>query len=136
MIHPQVPLRIPCDDLTHLTDLRFGLFTQQGSSEACSVGLTGGVCKRQGHIHRNVLISDYYGFRCHEDELQSSIYTEVGFRGLASLFRVASLCSYHCCARVSQEIRAIRTYRSLHLPPCYQGSFPIVLAHHCWHDSK
>ena len=25
MIHPQVPLRIPCDDLTHLTKLRFVL---------------------------------------------------------------------------------------------------------------
>ena len=23
VIHPQVPLRIPCDDLTHLTELRF-----------------------------------------------------------------------------------------------------------------
>jgi len=26
VIHPQVPLRIPCDDLTHLTELRFDLF--------------------------------------------------------------------------------------------------------------
>ena len=25
VIHPQVPLRIPCDDLSHLTELRFGL---------------------------------------------------------------------------------------------------------------
>ena len=24
VIHPQVPLRIPCDDLTHLTELKFG----------------------------------------------------------------------------------------------------------------
>ena len=24
VIHPQVPLQIPCDDLTHLTDPRFG----------------------------------------------------------------------------------------------------------------
>lgn len=24
VIHPQVPLQIPCDDLTHLTDLWFG----------------------------------------------------------------------------------------------------------------
>ena len=23
VIHPQVPLRIPCDDLSHLTELRF-----------------------------------------------------------------------------------------------------------------
>jgi len=25
VIQPQVPLRLPCDDLTHLTELRFGL---------------------------------------------------------------------------------------------------------------
>ncbi len=73
VIHPQVPLRIPCDDLTHLTEPRFGVFTQYGSPEPCSVGLTGGVCKEQGHIHRSMLNSDYYGFHCHEDELQSSI---------------------------------------------------------------
>ena len=24
VIQPQVPLRLPCDDLTHLTELRFG----------------------------------------------------------------------------------------------------------------
>ena len=25
VIQPQVPLRLPCDDLTHLTELRFGV---------------------------------------------------------------------------------------------------------------
>ena len=59
VIHPQVPLRIPCDDLTHLTELRFGAFTQCVSPEPCSVGLTGGVCKAQGHIHRKMLTSGY-----------------------------------------------------------------------------
>ncbi len=42
--------------------------------------------------------------------------------GLASPFGVASFCPYHCCARVAQRIRSIQTYRSLHLPPCFQGS--------------
>ena len=32
-----------------------------------------GVCKRQGLIHRAVLIPDYYEFRCHEGGLQPSI---------------------------------------------------------------
>jgi len=59
VIHPQVPLRIPCDDLSHLAELRFGTFTQCGSPKPCSVGLTGGVCKAQGHIHRSMLNSDY-----------------------------------------------------------------------------
>ncbi len=54
--------------------------------------------------------------------MQPSIWTKIGFRGLASPFGVASHCTYHCCARVSQRIRGIQTYRCLHLPPCFQGS--------------
>ncbi len=85
------------------------------------------MCKEQGRIHRNMLNSDYYEFRLHEDELQSSIRTETGFRGLTSPFGVVSHCSCHCNARVAQEIRSIQTYRSLHLPPCFQGSSHNVL---------
>ena len=60
--------------------------------------------------------------------MQPSIWTRIGFRGLASLFRVASHCPYHCCARVAQGIRGIQTYRSLNLPPCFQGSLYNVLS--------
>ena len=88
----------------------------------------GGVCKEQGHIHRTMLTSDYYGFRRHEGELQPSIRTKVRFRGLASPFGVASHCPYHCCARVAQQIRGIQTYRCLHLPPPFEGSLYSVLA--------
>jgi len=28
VIQPQVPLRLPCDDLTHLTELRFGIIKE------------------------------------------------------------------------------------------------------------
>ena len=49
-------------------------------------------------------------------ELQPTIWTRIGFRGLASPFGVASHCPYHCCARVAQKIRSIQTYRCLHLP--------------------
>jgi hypothetical protein len=45
-----------------------------------SGGLTGGVCKEQGHIHRLMLTSDYYGIQLHEGELQPSIRTTIGFR--------------------------------------------------------
>ena len=41
MIQPQVPLRLPCDDLTHLTELKFGFLREKNSLESCSVGLTG-----------------------------------------------------------------------------------------------
>ncbi len=45
-----------------------------------SNGLTGGVCKEQGHIHRGMLTRDYYAFQLHEGELQPSIRTTIGFQ--------------------------------------------------------
>ena len=51
------------------------------------------------------------------------------FKRLASPFGVASHCPNHCCARVAQKIRSIQTYRSLHLPPRFQGSPHNVLIH-------
>ncbi len=78
--------------------------------------MTGGVCKEQGHIHRGVLARDYYGFQLHEGELQPSIRTRGGFRGLASPFGVAAHCPAHCLPRVAQGIRGILTYRRPLLP--------------------
>jgi len=45
VIQLQVPLQLPCDDLSLLTELRFGVIKNQSSSEPCSVGVTGSVCK-------------------------------------------------------------------------------------------
>ena len=88
MIHPQVPLRIPCYDLTLLTDIRFEFaLSSIPSSNTSSDGLTGGVCKEQGHIHRGLLTRDYYGIHIHEGELQPSILTMNRFRGWLPLSR-------------------------------------------------
>jgi len=59
VIQPQVPLRLPCDDLTLLAEPRFELIENKTSSRPCSGGLTGGVCKEQGHIHRALIKPDY-----------------------------------------------------------------------------
>ncbi len=59
VIQPQVPLRLPCDDLTLLAELRFELIKNQISSKPYSGGLTGGVCKEQGHIHQGMMNPDY-----------------------------------------------------------------------------
>ena len=83
-----------------------------------------------------MLMPDYYGFRRHEDELQSSIRTKATFRGLASPFGVASHCSCHCCARVAQDIWIVQTYRGPHLPPPFEGSLHSVLAHPFGHVSN
>ena len=83
-----------------------------------SDGLTGGVCKEQGLIHRGMLIRDYYGFQLHEGELQPSIGTRIGFRGLTSPFGVVAHCPYHCSARVAQKIWGI--------PPTVAYTFLLV----------
>ena len=81
MIHPQVPLRIPCYDLTLLAESRLELRTMSESSpKPNSDGLTGGVCKEQGHIHRGMLTRDYYGIHLREGGLQPSVRTMIGFR--------------------------------------------------------
>lgn len=82
-----------------------------------SAGLTGGVCKEQGHIHRPILRGDYYGFRVHEGELQPSIPTEDSFRGLPPPFGVDTHCTTHCSTRVARKIRGVLTYRGPLLPP-------------------
>jgi hypothetical protein len=81
-----------------------------------SGGLTGGVCKEQGRIHRTVLKCDYYGFHLHEGEFQPSIRTKDRFKRLTSPFGVVTHCPIHCSPRVARDIRGILTYRRPILP--------------------
>lgn len=50
MVHPHVPVGIPCYDFTPVID---SLLNTQGASSKSlnSHGMTGGECKEQGHIH-------------------------------------------------------------------------------------
>lgn len=65
VIHPHVPVGIPCYDLTPVMDPAFdGSLLFQGrappaSGIAHSHGLTGGVYKARERIHRGMLIRDY-----------------------------------------------------------------------------
>ena len=112
VIQPQIPLRLPCYDLTLLAKFRFESGTLSGPSPIPhSDGLTGGVCKEQGRIHRAMLRRDYYGFQLHEGGFQPSIRTSNGFMRLTSPFGVVTHCPAHCSPRVAQEIRGILTYR-------------------------
>jgi hypothetical protein len=63
VIQPQVPLRLPCYDLTPVTN--FTLIASLLSVRTTTLGkvnfrgLTGGVYKAYERIHRGVLIRDY-----------------------------------------------------------------------------
>ena len=107
-----------------LKNLDSNATTITSSSKPFLGGVTGGVCKEQGRIHRAIVIRDYYAFQLHENELQSSIRTTTKFRGLPPPFGVGTHCLSHCSPRVAQRIRGIRTYRRPLLPPIYHRRSP------------
>lgn len=116
VIQPQIPLRLPCYDLSPLAEPRFDHYTV-ASSGPHSGALTGGVCKEQGRIHRALLTRDYYRIQLHEGEFQPSIRTTTEFRRLAPPLGVATHCLGHCSPRVARLIRGMLTYRCPFLPP-------------------
>ena len=63
VIHPHVPVGIPCYDLTPISGPALGASLlavgTATSSVATSHGLTGGVYKPRERIHRDMLIRDY-----------------------------------------------------------------------------
>ena len=63
VIHPHLPVRIPCYDFTPIICPTFGgwllAVTSPTSGVANSRGVTGGVYKARERIHRGMLIRDY-----------------------------------------------------------------------------
>ena len=63
VIHPHVPVGIPCYDLTPITDPALDVsllaVTSAASGAPNSHGVTGGVYKARERIHRDILIRDY-----------------------------------------------------------------------------
>ena len=63
VIHPHLPVRIPCYDFTPITNPTFDGCLPKVSSPASGVadfrGVTGGVYKARERIHRDMLIRDY-----------------------------------------------------------------------------
>ena len=78
VIHPHLPVGIPCYDLTLVIDLTVvALLSCELESSTSGVAnfthLTGSVYKERERIHRGQLIRDYYQFQLHEGEFQPSI---------------------------------------------------------------
>ena len=63
MIHPHLPVVIPCYDFTPVTNPALGRCFLTVSSRTSGVvdfhGVTGGVYKTRERIHRGMLIRDY-----------------------------------------------------------------------------
>ena len=63
MIHPHVPVEIPCYDFTPVINPTLGAYLQKVSITTLGItnsrGVTGGVYKTRERIHRDMLIRDY-----------------------------------------------------------------------------
>ena len=63
VIQPHLPIRLPCYDLTPITEPTFGCVLLAVRLQTSGVsdfhGLTGGVYKTRERIHRSMLIYDY-----------------------------------------------------------------------------
>ena len=63
VIQPHLPIRLPCYDLTPITEPTFGCVPLAVRLQTSGVsdfhGLTGGVYKTRERIHRSMLIYDY-----------------------------------------------------------------------------
>ena len=80
VIHPHLPVRIPCYDLTLIAEFTLVPDESEPSGTLNFADLTGSVCKRRERIHRSLLICDYYQFQVHAGEFQPAIPTEDCFR--------------------------------------------------------
>ena len=117
VIQPHVPVRLPCYDFAPVTDLTFNaslpLLTlgvrTAFSGTACFHGVTGGVYKTRERIHRGMLIRDYWRFRLHVVEFQTTIRTEARFVGFLPPHDFRSVCTSHCRTCVALDIRAMMT---------------------------
>ena len=54
VIHPQLPLRVPCYDFTPVAGLTIVPLNWSASGAPNSLGVTGGEYKIREHIHRDV----------------------------------------------------------------------------------
>lgn len=63
VIHPHVPVEIPCYDFTPIINPTLGAYLQKVNTTTLGVtnfrGVTGGVYKTRERIHRSILIYDY-----------------------------------------------------------------------------
>ena len=109
MIHPHLPVRIPCYDLTLIAEFTLVPAAAGPLGTLNFADLTGSVCKRRERIHRNLLICDYYQFRVHAGEFQPAIPTEESFEGLAPPCGLATRCTFHCRMCVALDISIMMT---------------------------
>ena len=108
MVHPHVPVGIPCYDFTPVTN---SLLNTLGVSSKSldSHGVTGGECKEQGHIHGDMADSPLLAIPTSCSRIPDYNPHLGWLSGFAPPLGIASLCTTHCIASDALGIRAIMT---------------------------
>ncbi len=124
VIHPQLPLRIPCYDFSPLAKPGLDSATRRSLVQT-SLGWSDGRCVQGAGTYsppdgdRRLLgIPRSWG----RVTAPNPNYDPVS--GLPPPFGVGTHCPGHCSPRVARGIRGIRTYRRPHLPPAYRRRSP------------
>ena len=121
VIHPHVPVGIPCYDFTPITVFPLNL-TSKSSGNRSSHGMTGGVCKEQGHIHGGVADPPLLAIPTSCSRVPDYNLNWGRLWGFAPSHDIASLCTAHCIVSVALGIKGMRTWRHPLLPPSYLSS--------------
>ena len=113
VIHPHLPVRVPCYDLVPLTPLTFGrsflAVRPRTSGEDNSGDLTGGVYKARERIHRAIADARLLATptSCRRVAACNPNYERLS--GLAPPRGLATHCTAHCSVCVAPGIKAMLT---------------------------
>ena len=117
VIHPQLPLRMPCYDFVPVTNLTF--YRPTPAFGYCQLPWRDGRCVQDSRTY-----SPWRGwFTVTSDsnfmKASCSLQSELGpvLMGLAPPCGLATLCTGHCITCVAQGVRAMLIWRHPHLPP-------------------
>ena len=116
MIHPQVPLRIPCYDLTPLAEPKFKHGKNRAFTQTPLAWFDGRCVQGAGAYSPRDVDPRLLRVPASRGRVAALDPNYDRVSGLPSPLGVGAHCPDLCSARVAQEIRGIRTCRCLHLP--------------------
>ena len=122
VIHPHLPVRIPCYDLTPITKFTLGR-NKFGRRVLLTFMVWRAVCTRPGNVFTAACWS---AITSDSDFMQASfsLQSELGLAlvGFAPPRGFAAHCTSHCRTFLAQDVRPILTWHHPLLPPRYRGS--------------
>jgi len=125
VIHPQLPLRMPCYDFTLIASPTFIPALVQSFRILPTLLVWRAVCTKPENVFNAPF---WYAFTSDSGFMESNcrLQSELGLVlvGFAPSRDLAAHCTSHCSTCVAQGVRAMLIWRRPRLPPSYPGQFP------------